>query len=157
VGCLPRLSRRTVGVRERRFPLAKVRPVPARFLAIAYGLPCENCLLVYCQDTNDSSGGEGWWGPWPYGSGDRVQWAFSDEHPYPYGLCIDSGISNSDRRFYGFYRDLGENADIDADALNTFPGMRISGECDGDHCLIQQAAAAARSARFEHGESGAKR
>lgn len=110
---------------------------------VAFGLPCENPLSVFCSECTDGGGGEGWWGD-PT-CGEAVQWAWAEN-----GLCIDSANNWSSRVFSGLPVESGDDV-----ICHSFPRMMLSSECDRRHHRIGHAATAARSARFEHGEKPA--
>jgi hypothetical protein len=108
-------------------------------VVIADGLPLERPLRVYCCDDGSSSGGVGWW----MGLNSPPQFAKGDDG----SLCIWS-----DMRCRSFAGPTWEKP---------FRGMRLNGSVIGDVRTIegvaaelQEEAAAARSARFEYGESG---
>ncbi len=108
---------------------------------IGIGLPGSCSLLVYCSDTTDGSGGTDWWGDVAYES---VRWAlvmqgYHCHYLSPY-IVLDSGNNFGSRAF------LTPN-------WNSWSGMALSFECLPDDPSILAAYSAARSARFEHGET----
>lgn len=109
-----------------------------RAVVIACELPLTTPLLVYCFDDTDGSAGTQWWGEtgtkWPKET--QPQWAIGNT-----GLCIASGSDHSSRSFSG------------PDMTSSFSGMKLERECERQHHTLDCATDAARSARFEHGES----
>lgn len=109
-------------------------------VALAWGLPvaahpkyfkgvCHN-LQVFCNDCTDGSGGEGWW---------EDSFLALDKNGEP---CICSNNDWSSRDFHD-------------PEWGSFEAMKVIRDISSPiptHCIN-----VARSARFEHGESGARR
>lgn len=101
------------------------------------GEPCYGSLMLYCNDTNNSGGGEGWW--------KKCRWTkHSDDvrHPdFPDPTYIAVAVHRPDTCLL----------DGNWESLKYIIPQVFLVEV---HWLIWKAAEAARQARFEHGESG---
>ncbi len=99
-------------------------------VVIAYGLPLDRGLLVWCMDDTGSTAGTNWWGEGLFFHTNRPQWAWSED-----GLCICSDESHHSREFCG----------PDGSPFK----MRLRQDCTRKALPLRRAVEAARSARFE--------
>ncbi len=100
-----------------------------RAIAIFVGTPGKPSGWVYCADSTDASAGTGWW--------DGMDWGFTRKG----NICLFSSQNHNPREFF---RPV---------SWEPWDGMQVERHCTSPHPRISKAIVAAKSARFEFGET----